>query len=175
MVGALALALTVNAGIANAKSARTVVALQHIEGFAQRRHPVANAVGADVARRRLPQRRRLHLNQHLFALLAQTQSNNTTIDFVLVAFDQAAAVEKQQTLRDGSLGDAEIFGQGLRRIAEAVRQVEIEHRLQMHRLEPFLANDPAHLRAYQVAQTLDQLQQRHWILEHNISIDSKLI
>jgi hypothetical protein len=77
-----------------------------------------------------------------------------------VARDQAAARQHQQGLRYRALGQAEVFGQGLRGIRKTVGLVQIEQHLQVHRLQALRRARLPQVGPGQERQPLDQVKQR---------------
>ena len=152
--------------MANAEGTAAVVELHHEQRLAQRRHPVTDTVGADFAGRLLPLGADLRFRNHLLAERRKAQTHHPAIDLILVALYQAAAVEQQQALRYRSLGQIEEFRQRLRCVAVAVGAMKIDQRLQMHDLKTVLRAHSAQIRADEITQPFDQIQQRKGTFIH---------
>ena len=76
-----------------------------------------------------------------------------------MARHQLAARQHQDRLRHRSLGQPEVFGQRLRRVAEPVGLVQIEQHLQVHRLQALRGARLPKVGPRQERQPLDQIEQ----------------
>ena len=81
------------ASVARAKRLTFVVRLKRGEGLTQRGNGVANPVGADVAGRVLPGTLRLGVIQELFAAGGQAQSDDTAVQVILIALNEAPPIQ----------------------------------------------------------------------------------
>lgn len=73
--------------------------------------------------------------------------------------DEAALLEGLEGLADGALGDGEIIGQGVGRVAVAVGHGEVDEGLELHELEVVLGGGLAEAAAEERGEPLEELVQ----------------
>jgi len=99
------------------------------------------------------------LQQHR-AALGQNQPHHPAIPGVRIPRNQTTTRQHEHGLRHGPLGQPEILGQRLRRVAETVSLVQIKQHLQVHRLQALCSPCLPQVGPGQQRQPLDQIEQR---------------
>src|SRR5262249_24777650 len=100
-------------------------------------------------------------------------AHHAPVDVVLETLDQAAPVEQQQRLRHGSLGEAEVIGEGLRSVGVAVGPATIDERLKVNGLQRLVRSGLAQLGTHQVAEALEEFEKHDRILVQSLSLPAE--